>query len=75
MPFYGESEMQAISGEERHLHGCAALGGKGMMVTSSCARRCKASFIVAATMSRSFFSAVMLASIASSSRQVGATGS
>jgi hypothetical protein len=45
------------------------------MVAASCARRRKASFIVAATMSRSFFIASMLASIESSSRQVGATGS
>jgi hypothetical protein len=43
------SDMQATSGEERHLRGCAGLGGNGMMVAASCARRRKASFIVAAT--------------------------
>jgi hypothetical protein len=67
MQFYGEFDMQATSGEEGYLHGCAGLGGNGMMVAASCARRRKASFIVAATMSRSFFSAIMLALIASSS--------
>jgi hypothetical protein len=67
--------MQATSGEERRLHGCAGSDGNGMMMTSSSARRRKASFIVAATMSRSFLSALMLASIESSSQAVGATGS
>jgi hypothetical protein len=66
---HGKLDMQAISGEERRPHGCAGSGGNGMMVTSSSARRRKASFIVAATMSRSFLSALMLASIESSSRQ------